>query len=131
MLIKKPKNDSRYSWTNHVFLKMMQYRISESLIRRIIRFPDRVEEGIAENTVAVMRRTDSEKKKEEIWVMYCLVNHSHGLKRNSLTKKPAFFSHLSRGNKIVVITAWRYPGKSPKRDPIPAEIMEEIKNVIF
>lgn len=32
--------------------------------------------------------------------------------------------------KIKIITAWRYPGKSPARDPIPAEILREIKNLL-
>lgn len=124
-MLKKPKNDSRYFWTSHIFLKMLQYRISESLIKRIIRFPDRVEEGIAEDTIAVMRRADSLKKKEEIWVMYCLKNPA--VQKNKKPPCPNFF----KGNKIIVITAWRYPGISPKRDPIPAEILAEVKNVLF
>jgi len=33
-------------------------------------------------------------------------------------------------SRVKVITAWRYPGKSPARNPIPQEILDEIKNVI-
>jgi hypothetical protein len=33
------------------------------------------------------------------------------------------------GGKIIIITAWRYPGISPIREeiPIPAEILKELK----
>jgi hypothetical protein len=48
-------------------------------------------------------------KKQEIWAMY----------------KP-----VKKLNQIKVITAWRYPGKSPERNPIPQEILEEIKTII-
>jgi hypothetical protein len=33
------------------------------------------------------------------------------------------------GKSIRVISAWKYPGESPKRDPIPAEILEEIRQL--
>ena len=49
-----PKDDKKYSWTRHVVGKMQYYRLSESIIKRIIRAPKRVENGIAENTVACM-----------------------------------------------------------------------------
>ncbi len=39
-------------------------------------------------------------------------------------------SQFFGGSKIKIITAWRYPGKSPERDPIPAEILREIKNIL-
>ena len=74
--------------------KMRQYRISEGLIRRIIKSPKRMEEGIAPDTVAVMQSA-GHKRPYEVWVMY--------------QKKP----------KVIVISAWRYPGISPIRAPIP------------
>ncbi|MFA5172987.1 MAG: hypothetical protein WC435_01110 [Candidatus Paceibacterota bacterium] len=113
MFASKPKDDGRYMWTNHIALKMAHYRISPSLVKRIVRFPERVEEGIAEDTVAAMKQTDS-KKREEIWTMYQLFKGETG------RAKP----------KIKLITAWRYPGKSPKRDPIPKEIMDEVRNIL-
>ena len=30
-------------------------------------------------------------------------------------------------NRYRIISAWRYPGVSPKRNPIPAEILREIE----
>lgn len=32
--------------------------------------------------------------------------------------------------KIKVITAWRYPGKAPERDPVPLEILREIRALL-
>ena len=107
MQFKPPKNDSKYQWTNHVQQKMMYYGISESLIKRITRFPKRIEEGIAPKTVAVMQPTSS--KKHEVWVMYTLV-----------------------GEKKKIISAWKYPGISPigKKIPIPDEILQELSEVL-
>mgnify|MGYP001590393069 CR=1 FL=1 len=52
---KPPKDDQKYQWTQHVKDKMIYYRISEGLVKRIIRFPKRVEVGVAPGTVAVMQ----------------------------------------------------------------------------
>lgn len=103
-----PEDDKNYSWTRHVVGKMQYYRLSESIVKRIIRAPKRVENGIAENTVACMIPKKS-KKPEELWVMYQL-----------------------KGRRKHIITAWRYPGVSPVRDqiPIPPDILEELKEVI-
>lgn len=46
--------------------KMIHHRISESLIKRIIRSPKRIEEGIAEKTVAVMQPSSAGKRAHEI-----------------------------------------------------------------
>ena len=70
--MKQPKNDSRYEWTQHAWMKMQYYGMSEGRIKRIVRFPARIEEGIADDTVAVMQPADS-KNYQELWVMYSLV----------------------------------------------------------
>lgn len=104
-----PKDDSQYHWTNHVKGKMMQYHLSGSLIKSIINHPKRREEGIAPNTIAVMRTTTS-KKPQEIWVMYARSN--------------------VKGQRLkVVISAWRYPGVSPvgKAIHIPDDVLEELE----
>ncbi len=121
--MKQPKNDDRYEWTDHAWEKMQYYAIPESRVKRIIRFPARTEEGIAEETVAVMQPAGS-KRYSEIWVMYALAK---GKKRR--LKGLENFA-LDTGKKIRVITAWRYPGKSPERDPIPAEVLAEIRNLL-
>ena len=110
MQYKAPKNDNKYQWTNHVQQKMVYYRISESLIKRITRFPKRMEEGIAPKTVAVMQPTSNKKKPQEIWVMYAKISD---------TKKK-------------IISAWRYPGVSPvgAKIPVPDEILQEISSML-
>jgi len=99
------KNGDKYYWTKHSLYKMRHYGLSEQRIKRIIRHPARLEEAIVPNMIAVM----SPNKKQEIWAMY----------------KP-----LKRTKQIKIITAWRYPGKSPVRNPIPQEILDEIKTII-
>ncbi len=117
MLYKKPKNDEKWAWTNHVVGKMAYYRISESLVKRVVRFPKRVERGIAPGTTACMSpyggsTVGRQPYKGEIWVMYVDMGEVAKL---SIPKKK-------------IITAWRYPGISPIGEaiPIPDDILAEI-----
>lgn len=103
----------KYLWTLHARLKMKYYGLSENRIKRIIRFPARTEEGIVLKTVAVMQPADT-KRYSEIWAMY-KVQKSKIKNQNS---------------KLKIITAWRYPGKSPVRDPIPPEVLKEIRSIL-
>ena len=81
---------------------------------RILRAPDRIEESIVPGLVAAMKKF-SKSAKEEIWTIYALPkSKSYKLKAKSLT----------------LISVWRYPGKSPARNPIPQAILEEIKSVL-
>lgn len=157
------KDNEKILWTRHALDKMRHYRLSESRLKRIIRHPARVEEGVLEDAIACMQPSGG-KKYSEIWVMYVLVGM--GGFRGDMFSRPdssapaadfansqAKFSRLRRepsklrpplsrkhitstahqlfgGSKIKIITAWRYPGKSPARDPIPAEILREIKNIL-
>lgn len=100
----------KFIWTHHSKEKMRYYRLTESRVKRIIRHPARVEEGIFEGAIAVMSPAEG-KKYSEIWALYLLAK----------TKDE---------KKIKIITAWRYPGRSPERDPIPQEILREIKNIL-
>lgn len=126
-----PKDDDKYQWTNHVKDKMVYYRISESLIKRIVRFPKRKEIGIAPGTVAAMQSRTSfstakgraGKKQEEIWVMYQKVGSKKTT--NKLDK-------ILNSPKKRIISAWRYPGISPlgKKIPIPDEILQELESLV-
>lgn len=95
---------------------MQYYRLAESVIKKIIRFPKRIETGVAEGTIACMiprksatRSRGRPSKGEELWVMYQI-----------------------KGQRKHIITAWRYPGISPIRDvlPIPEDILEELKGMV-
>lgn len=116
MQFKAPKNTTAYYWTGHALGKMQYYGLTAQRILRVIKAPLRKEEGIAENTVAVMQPASVNKKKSapggqawssEIWVMYQL---------DKIQRK--------------IISAWRYPGVSPKRQAVPPEILEEVKDLI-
>ncbi|OGN30877.1 MAG: hypothetical protein A3I92_02795 [Candidatus Yanofskybacteria bacterium RIFCSPLOWO2_02_FULL_43_10b] len=121
MLYKKPKNTDKYVWTNHVAGKMGYYRISESLVKRVARFPKRVEKGIAPGTTACMQPAGSKKHPTEIWVMFQEVGKEP-------TSNPQF-SIINYQQKKKIITAWRYPGISPIGEPIPIpdDILAEIE----
>jgi len=123
MQFKEPKDDNKYKWTDHVKDKMQYYGISESLIKRIVRHPNRTEEGVAENTVAVMQPTANRKKPTEIWVMYQELKPGVQKKINKIDFAIA---------KRRIISAWRYPGVSPKGKaiPIPDEILQEIEGLV-
>lgn len=127
----QPKEDSKYSWTDHAWEKMQYYGISESRIKRIIRFPTRTEEGVAEKTVAVMQPGGG-KRYSEIWVMYALAHSRESEKVKDKSGKLDNMKNFNFGSqkKIRVITAWRYPGKSPERDPIPDEVLSEVRALL-
>ena len=129
----KVKNDSKYHWTNHVVRKMAFYGLSPDRVKRVIRSPKRVEEGIAENTVAVMQPSTNLKKPSEVRVMSQLSSKAGTLSERSESKGRSLdkLGTISQGaNRKIIISAWRYPGVSPvgKQIPIPQDILEELKN---
>jgi len=130
-MFKKPQNDKKYFWTQHVTEKMLFYGISEGRIKRIIRYPTRTEEGIAPDTVAVMQLAGT-KRYAEIWVMYKVVKPKTAGKKmfSQLPDELVKMQDLFGAKQFKIITAWRYPGKSPERDPIPDEVMSEIKGML-
>ena len=101
-----PKNDKKYYWTQHCARKMLFYGLTADRVKRIIRNPKRVENGVAENTIAVMVSGLNKNKPSEVWTMY-----------------------QQKGFQKIIISAWRYPGVSPvgKQIPIPADILAELK----
>lgn len=92
-------------WTRHSKEKMRYYRLSENRLLRILRNPERKEIGIAPRTVAVMQRAGTKKHPTEIWLLY-----------QKFQKK------------LKIISAWRYPGISPVREPppIPEDILWQL-----
>lgn len=121
MNFQPPKNNDKYRWTNHVKGKMFYYGISESLVKRIVRFPKRKEDGIAPKTVAVMQPTSNKKKPQEIWVMY-------QLRRPQGSELRTYGKAVASEQTKTIISAWRYPGVSPvgKKIPIPDEILSAV-----
>lgn len=121
MQFNPPKNTERFFWTQHVIFKMKQYGLSAQRILGVIHNPQRKEEGIVKNTIAVMKPISEKlvkgKKtwKQEVWIMY------QKNKKEVESKK--------KSSRIKIISAWRYPGISPKKNPIPEKILEELESV--
>jgi len=124
----------KYQWTNHSLMKMRYYGLSQQRIKRVIKSPERIEEGIVEKTIACMQTAGSEKHPYEIWTMYQISKSkvtSQKLKaKDSKFEKIQDTIYKMRNTKIKIISAWRYPGKSPKNNPIPREILDEIRNLV-
>lgn len=130
MAFKIPQNTDKHHWTLHSFEKMKFYGLSPQRVIRVIRNPQRIEEGIAEDTIAVMQPPSIKIKNgkktwsQEIWVMY-------QIRKKKETGKPVRLENLKLENilgnnkQLRIISAWRYPGVSPKNNPIPEEILRE------
>ncbi len=118
-----------YHWTDHVKMKMRQYGLSESRIKRILRYPKRVEVGVAEDTVAGMQPAGSPKHPFEIWVMW--TQKGKGKKEKGRKERGQQGRKFTFGNQVIIISAWRYPGVSPLREPppIPDDVWEALKKM--
>jgi hypothetical protein len=117
---KEPKNTERIYWTKHAKEKMKFYNLSETRLRKILRRPEREEKGVAEKTVAIMQSTKSKKKPTEIWLMY---------QAASLKVKNQKLKVKNGKQRIKIISAWRYPGRSPVgAPPIPEDVLKILKN---
>lgn len=112
-------------------MKMRFYGLSQQRVKRVIRSPQRIEEGIVKNTIAVMQppsfKNVNGKKtwSQEIWAMYQLKNQNSNVKCQNYNLKIKTIFPQER--QIKIISAWRYPGVSPKNNPIPEEILNEIQ----
>lgn len=105
------KLSDNYYWTQHALLKMKYYQLSAQRVKRVIKCPIRVEEGVAPNTCASMQPLSMKGKKwtQEIWAMWQWSSPQKQKKR--------------------VISVWRYPGVSPARQPIeiPDDALMELE----
>lgn len=120
MNINSIKNTREFFWTNHSKYKLLQYGLSPTLVKKVIRKPGRTENGIAPETTALMIRKDTKKTKKEIWVMI-------------QTKKSRSSEQESKGknfSKNKIISAWIYPGISPQGKDIyiPEDVWEELES---
>jgi len=120
MFSKPPKNTKQFFWTKHVLEKMRYYGLSAQKILGVINRPLRKEEGIVKNTIAIMQPVSLKIKdgkkvwKQEVWCMY---------QKQQKAKKEKL--KVTGQKQIKIISAWRYPGVSPKKNPIPEEILRE------
>lgn len=124
-----PKDDRKYKWTHHVVRKMQYYGLTPSRVLRVVRAPQRVEEGVAEGTLAAMQVAGSKAHPWEIWVMWKEEKKNNGGRIKNHGIEPVIRHSLFASAQKVIITAWRYPGTSPVRSrvPIPREILAELE----
>jgi len=80
----------------------------------------------------------------EIWVMYQICttrNMKHETKNaNPKLRIQKLIQNLSIGKQVVkyqmpdtkyrIISAWKYPGISPKNNPVPEEILRELEDIM-
>lgn len=118
---------------------MAYYRISPSRVRRIIKSPERIEEGIAPNTVAFMQPVSYKTKNgirswnNEYWVMVVTRNTTNDRQQTTNNKglktlngrKP-----LVVGSQLKIISAWRYPGMTKPGASLPQEILNEVSEAL-
>lgn len=103
--MKKRVRKSNLKWTSHAKKKRKYYQLSQTRVLKTLRNPDRVEKGMASETVACMKRLGTEKNPWEAWVMW---------KKDDHQKK--------------IISVWRYPGTSPEGEPpLPEDLPEELQ----
>lgn len=118
---------SQIYFTNHAKAKMRFYHLSEQRVRRVLHSPKRIEEGIAPGTVAMMQSSGSGKRPHEIWIMIQSVEaDKRGL-------KPFGEAQGGRGitrKKTKIISAWRYPGITKSGQPLPEEILREMRAAV-
>lgn len=118
---KKAQMTGQYQFTSHARYKMSQYGLSEQKVKGIIRNPQRTQKGIAPRTAAVMQPVSpkvvagKETWQQEIWTMF-------------VKKKVSLGTGLPGRETYRIISAWRYPGMSPKGNPIPEEIWRELED---
>ncbi|MFC1789667.1 hypothetical protein ACFLYY_01675 [Patescibacteria group bacterium] len=107
--LEKPINEKTF-WTKHVKEKMKYYRLSEKRVLNVLRKPERKEEGIAPGTIANMQITGTKKHPTEVWMMYVVLKRPKGIK---------------------IISAWRYPGRTPKnaRPIIPDDVLKDLRDL--
>jgi len=94
-------------FTKHARAKMQYWFLSESRVKRALNSPERVEEGIAPKTIALMQPAGSKKHPYEIWVMV---------------------QDTEKRRKII--SAWRYPGRTKPGEPLPEEILKEFRSAL-
>lgn len=94
-------------WTAHALSKLRFYQLSKSRVTRVINNPLRVEEGVADSTIAVMQPAGNTKHPFELWVMI-----------------------QDAGASRKIISAWRYPGITKPGEPLPRSILYSLRNAV-
>lgn len=139
MQFKIPKNTKEVFWTQHSLFKIQFYSLSAQKVLGVIKKPERKEEGIVKNTIAVMRPVNPKilngKKnwKQEVWVMYQTRragNLNDQISNPKQIRNSKFKIKNFAKRQLRIISAWRYPGVSPQKNPIPSDILAEVESLV-
>lgn len=121
-------------WTNHAKAKMAFYRLSEQRVKRVLHFPERIEEGIAPDTIAMMQPASYKTKplplpplnKGRVGAGYpLLIKEREGL----YWTQEIWVMIEETKTKRKIISSWRYPGMTKKGEPLPAAILREMEEI--
>lgn len=116
-------------WTKHAEFKMRQYGLSRQRILGVFRRPERREVGIVPRTVAAMCPVSPKDIgharvwRQEIWMLY----QERKARQPQVSKNSDRFPLRRSASEVRIISAWRYPGMSPKDRPIPENILREFE----
>ncbi len=129
---KTNKKNEEILWTKHAKEKMRYYRFSQKRVMRILRKPDRREEGIVLGTIAHMQVAGTKKHPGEVWMMYQIVKSKAKNQKPTLIKQTKSINDekpQGASKRIKIISAWRYPGRTPEnqRPIIPEDTLENLK----
>lgn len=130
MLVVLPQKESLV-WTNHAQAKMQYYHLTQNKIKAILRNPFRMEEGIAENTLAVMmpNKLVSSSSQAVIKKPSAFNNWGRTYKHH---KEEIWTMYQKRHGQIFIISAWRYPGESPVNKPLelPPDVYDDLNSFL-
>ncbi len=116
-------------WTAHAKKKIRYYKLSESRVKRVLNYPKRIEEGIAENTVAMMQSGGTAKNPYEIWIM--AQESKPKSARSKTAKEKEIIEQLGLKQKTIkIISAWKYPGTTKPGEKLPEEILRELRSAL-
>lgn len=103
---------------------MRFHRLSKQRVRRVLNSPQRIEEGIAPGTIAMMQRAGSVKHPYEIWTMIqrtqtdaddTRIHTGKFLRKSALSRR--------KSASIKVISAWKYPGRTKPSSEIALDFL--------
>lgn len=118
--IKKPKS---LFWTAHSKDKMQFYRLSESRVKRVLHSPKRIEEGIAPDTIAIMQPVSVK------WKMEKGEENNENGKRKEIWTQEIWVMIEETKKERKIISTWRYPGMTKAGEPLPEEILREMREM--
>jgi hypothetical protein len=129
-------------FTKHALHKMAFYRLSEQRVRSVLSAPQRIEEGVAPRTMAMMKPTSVRNIRADTGVLMLQKFNKRrnaipvraGIHAPSSSHQEAFVLRWSREIWVMVqdakaerriISAWRYPGMTKPRDTVAKEMFRE------